>query len=96
MDTNAKIIKEQAKLNRLTLTSAKQKLQERRKDTRQKIELGGLVIKAGLQDLPKDIILGGLIDLMQKLNTEPELETVLRSIGKNAFLGTQKSKENDS
>ena len=96
MDTNAKIIKEQAKLNRLTLTSAKKKLQERRKDTRQKIELGGLVIKAGLQDLPKDIILGGLIDLMEKLNTEPELETVLRSIGKNAFLGTQKSKENDS
>ena len=54
------------------------------------------MIKAGLQDLPKDIILGGLIDLMQKLNTEPELETVLRSIGKNAFLGTQKSKENGS
>jgi hypothetical protein len=96
MDTNAKIIKEQAKLNRLTLTSAKQKLQERRKDTRQKIELGGLVIKAELQDLPKDIILGGLIDLMERLNTEPELETVLRSIGKNAFLGTQKSKENGS
>ena len=52
------------------------------------------MIKAGLQDLPKDIILGGLIDLMEKLNTEPELETVLRSKGINAFLKTDEPKEN--
>ena len=91
--TQSKIKKEQAKLNRLHLLSAKQKLQERRLDTRKKIELGGLVIKAGLQDLPKDILLGGLLDLVEKLNAEPALETLLQAKGKNAFLETKKPKE---
>jgi len=93
MSTQTKIHKEQAKLNRLTLLSAKQKLQERRLDTRKKIELGGLVIKAGLQNLPKDILLGGLLDLVEKLESEPELETLLQSKGQNAFLNIKTTKE---
>ena len=44
---------------------------ERKLDTRNKIELGGLVIKAKLgylQENHKDIILGALIDAYNKIN----------------------------
>lgn len=38
------------------------KSSERRNDTRQKIELGGLVVKAGLRHADKAFILGALIE----------------------------------
>lgn len=41
------------------LAASREKL--RKEDTRQKIELGGLVIKAGLDDEDKNVILGLLI-----------------------------------
>ena len=49
--------KEEAKLNRLNLLLSKEKFQERRQDTRKKIELGGLIIKAKIDHLPKDILI---------------------------------------
>ena len=40
----------------------------RKADTRHKIELGGLVIKAGLGDLDKAVILGLLIEARERMN----------------------------
>lgn len=44
--------------------------QVRKEDTRRKIELGGLVIKAGLSDLDRAIIFGALLDAANRLQGE--------------------------
>tara|TARA_R110002072_G_scaffold88775_1_gene199239 strand:- start:123 stop:404 length:282 start_codon:yes stop_codon:yes gene_type:complete len=45
------------------------KLKDRKLDTRKKIQLGGLIIKAKLDDVPVNILLGVLVDAKKKLNT---------------------------
>jgi hypothetical protein len=39
----------------------------RKKDTREKIELGGLIVKAGLRYEKRALLLGALIELGQRL-----------------------------
>lgn len=41
--------------------------QVRKEDTRRKIELGGLVIKAGLSELDRAVIFGALLDAANRL-----------------------------
>ncbi|SQU01425.1 conjugal transfer protein TraD [Escherichia coli] len=41
---------------------------ERKADTRHKIQLGGLVIKAGFGDVDEAVILGALLDAAKRLN----------------------------
>ncbi|HBF31816.1 MAG TPA: hypothetical protein DDW73_19660 [Rhizobium sp.] len=57
---------------------------DRKKDTRSKIQLGGLVVKAGLRNLDKAVILGILIDAAQRLDDRNAFER-WRAIGKAAF-----------
>ena len=57
---------------------------ERRLDARQKIELGGLVVKAGLRDADRALILGALIEAAQLDPRSPEAKR-LRGIGNHAF-----------
>lgn len=67
------------------------KNQDRKIDTRNKIELGGLVIKAKLghlQNKHKDVILGALIDAYNKINDEKTGDkyfNFFKQIGTNAF-----------
>ncbi|EJZ9309670.1 conjugal transfer protein TraD [Escherichia coli] len=42
---------------------------ERKADTRHKIQLGGLVIKAGLGEADEAVILGALLDAVTRLNS---------------------------
>jgi len=59
----------------------------RKADTRHKIELGGLVIKAGLGDLDKAVILGLLIEARERMNSSngsSEFER-FNKIGSDAF-----------
>lgn len=59
----------------------------RKADTRHKIELGGLVIKAGLGDLDKAVILGLLIEARERMNGSSggsEFER-FNKIGSDAF-----------
>ena len=63
---------------------------ERRKRTRHLIELGGLVVKAGLVDLTSNdraIILGALLWIADKLNSDKkeQAQTLWAAIGKQAF-----------
>ncbi|PYE85168.1 conjugal transfer protein TraD [Phyllobacterium leguminum] len=63
---------------------------ERRKRTRHLIELGGLVIKAGVVDLTGDdrvIILGALIWMAEKLKGDQgeQAQALWTAKGKNAF-----------
>ncbi len=55
-------------LVRIERKSAKMKSAERKSDTRRKIQLGGLVIKAGIENEATATILGLLLDAAEKLN----------------------------
>lgn len=62
--------------------------EQRKADTRNKIELGGLVIKAGLNELSKAMILGILIEAKTKLEQDPKLVAHYQAIGNLEFSKT--------
>lgn len=45
---------------------------KRKPDTRRKIQLGGLLVKAGLEEEPSNVLLGLLYDAKAKLLDEKE------------------------
>lgn len=57
----------------------------RRQDTREKIELGGLIVKAGLRYEKRALLLGALIDLRQRLKADEMERSRLMAIGAEAF-----------
>lgn len=57
----------------------------RKKDTREKIELGGLIVKAGLRYEKRALLLGALIDLSQRLKADQTERSRLMAIGAEAF-----------
>lgn len=57
----------------------------RKKDTRDKIELGGLIVKAGLRFEKRALLLGALIELQQRLKSEDGERARLTGIGAEAF-----------
>ncbi|ULJ74531.1 type IV conjugative transfer system coupling protein TraD [Rhizobium gallicum] len=57
----------------------------RKKDTRDKIELGGLIVKAGLRYEKRALLLGALIALGRRLKEEPGERARLTAIGAEAF-----------
>lgn len=57
----------------------------RKKDTRDKIELGGLIVKAGLRFEKRALLLGALIDLQMRLKSDEKERTRLTAIGAEAF-----------
>ncbi|MBB3458821.1 hypothetical protein FHT86_007147 [Rhizobium sp. BK313] len=57
----------------------------RKRDTREKIELGGLIVKAGLRYEKRALILGALIELRQNLANGETERSRLISIGAEAL-----------
>lgn len=57
----------------------------RRKDTRDKIELGGLIVKAGLRYEKRALLLGLLIDARRRLQDDETERARLAKIGAEAF-----------
>lgn len=71
-------------------TDTRQWVMDRRERTRHLIELGGLVMKAGLVELTEDdraMILGALVEAAAKLRGQgsEEVRTVWQQEGKRAF-----------
>lgn len=60
---------------------------DRKKDTHEKIQLGGLVVKAGLRNADKAIILGALCELAIQLKIDSEDEKVKKyyTLGSDLF-----------
>ena len=56
----------------------------RRADTAGKFKLGGLIVLAGLRDLPESVLLGGLIELRRRIGDSREAAR-LREIGAREF-----------
>jgi hypothetical protein len=59
----------------------------RRQDARDKIELGGLVIKAGLREIDRAVILAILMEGAAKVS-DPDEHERLRRVGTMALGGT--------
>jgi hypothetical protein len=57
----------------------------RKKDTREKIELGGLIVKAGLRYETRALLLGLLIDASHRLKGDDAEQSRLTAIGVEAF-----------
>ncbi len=85
--TSSKIKKQNQSLAKFERQLAFLKIKERKRDTRRKIELGGLVIKAKMNGYPKSVILGALIDALEQLENNPGAELVFQSKGEAGFLG---------
>ncbi|MBY3517097.1 type IV conjugative transfer system coupling protein TraD [Rhizobium laguerreae] len=57
----------------------------RKKDTREKIELGGLIVKAGLRYEKRALLLGALIDIARRIKGDDGEQSRLTAIGVEAF-----------
>ncbi|KSV65042.1 conjugal transfer protein TraD [Sinorhizobium sp. GL2] len=57
----------------------------RKKDTREKIELGGLIVKAGLRYEKRALLLGALVELNRRLKSDEDERARLIAIGAEAF-----------
>ncbi|WP_168280012.1 type IV conjugative transfer system coupling protein TraD [Rhizobium leguminosarum] len=57
----------------------------RKKDTREKIELGGLIVKAGLRYQKRAFLLGALIDIARRIEGDEDERSRLTAIGVEAF-----------
>ena len=57
----------------------------RKKDAREKIELGGLIVKAGLRYEKRALLLGALIELSHRLKADENERSRLTAIGAEAF-----------
>lgn len=57
----------------------------RKKDTREKIQLGGLIAKAGLRYEKRALLLGLLIDGASRINGDEAERARLMAIGEKAF-----------
>ncbi|WP_189545902.1 type IV conjugative transfer system coupling protein TraD [Mesorhizobium sp. M2E.F.Ca.ET.209.01.1.1] len=66
-------------MHRSTITDA------RKKDTREKIELGGLIVKAGLRYEKRALLLGLLIDASRRIQGDDAERARLAALGAEAF-----------
>lgn len=57
----------------------------RKKNAREKIELGGLVVKAGLRFEKRALLLGAFIDIASRLEADEGERVRLTAIGVGAF-----------
>jgi hypothetical protein len=57
----------------------------RKKDTREKIQLGGLIAKAGLRYEKRALLLGLLIDGASRIKTDDNERVRLMALGDRAF-----------
>ncbi len=85
MTMHKQIEKEKQLIARCEKSLALEKLKKRRADTRRKIELGGLVIKAGLAQYEKTLILGAMKHAVTLIELE-HCKTLFQTIGETAFL----------
>ena len=64
---------------------ALEKLKQLKADTRRKIELGGLVIKSGLAEYKKELILGALKYAFTLIAQDSHYKSIFETIGETEF-----------
>ena len=83
------ILKQEQRIARAQNALVIEKLKQRRADTRRKIELGGLVVKAGMDSHNKAVTLGALAHAMQLIETDETYLLLFEAIGTDLFLSGQ-------
>lgn len=85
MGTGEQIVKQKQRMacyeNSLTL----ERLKKRRADTRRKIELGGLVIKARIDGFNKSVVLGAVMHAMRLIEQDETYIMLFESMGDHLF-----------
>ncbi len=79
------IEREKQSLARCEKSLALEKLKKRKADTRRKIELGGLVIKAGMGEFSKTVVLGALIYAIRLMTQNRDCYKLFEDIGIDSF-----------
>ena len=86
VDKDSVVFSLKQKVNRTELKLSSMTTQHRKQDTREKIQLGGLVVKAGLRDEDKAIILGALLEVTKaKQNNDEAQISAWEAIGSMAL-----------
>lgn len=83
------ITKQKQSLARAENALAIEKIKKRKQETRRKIELGGLVIKAGMDQYDKATVLGALIYIKKQMNDDENFEQFIKYMGENKFMDCQ-------
>lgn len=83
---NEQVKKQTLVVARCEKSLALEKLKKRRADTRRKIELGGLVIKAGMDGFNKAVILGALDHALDYIRQDLNHIQLLEQKGDISFL----------
>ena len=88
MKTKNQITKTAQQVEKLERKLALDKIKQRKADTRRKIEFGGLVIKAKMDNYSKDVILGSLLDAKEQIEKEGKAQHALyKAKGHAVFMG---------
>ena len=85
-------IKLEQKKNRLLAEETRLRLKERKMRTRHLIEIGGLIVKAGIDHLPINVLYGALLSLSETLNTNETIKSSWATKGTSAFNKEKKEK----
>lgn len=85
MNTNDEIGKQKQTIARCEKSLALEKIKQRKADTRQKIELGGLVIKAGMSKFNKKVILGALLHSIELIKKDENYLSTFEFTGRDLF-----------
>ena len=81
-----KLMEKKAQLNtKIELLKSKENAKLRKERTRKLIQLGGLVAKAGADDLNAATLLGAITDLVEQMSKNPELSVRYEAIGQKIF-----------
>jgi hypothetical protein len=88
-DIEEQKLKLEQKKNRLIAEETRLRLKEQKMRTRHLIEIGGLVVKAGLESLPTNTLYGALISLNDELKNNDSIKAAWTIKG-NAALNKEK------
>ena len=70
------------KKSRLAIEETRLKLKERKMRTRHLIEVGGLVVKAKIDNLPTNTLYGAMLSLTKELQNNPDIKNSWKEVGK--------------
>jgi len=84
-DIEEQKLKLEQKKNRLIAEETRLKLKEQKMRIRHLIEIGGFVVKAGLDKLPTNTLYGALISLNDELKNNDSIRSAWNSKGSAAF-----------
>ena len=88
MSTLNQIKKQKQFIARQEQSLSLSKLKKRRAETRRKIQLGGLIVKSGLDGFDKATILGGLNHLVKLLEQDEAQQNLFKNHGEQLFMSS--------